>query len=171
MARKYVNYMLVETYKGNSGVEYIFEYHDADSFENLELSLCRQAYGVCFDGDKMVIVFNGKKNIWGLVGGTVEEGETLEQTLQREIREESNMEVISFLPIGYQKMIDTRDRSFVYQLRYVCNVCPYGPFVEDPADSVTKITAIDPSEYKRYFDWGSIGEHIIKRAVELKKNL
>ncbi len=27
---------------------------------------------------------------------------------------------------------------------------------------------IDPKEYKKYFDWGEIGDRIINRAVELK---
>ena len=39
-------------------MEYIFEYSDADSFENLDYERVRQAYGVCFYGDKMVILAN-----------------------------------------------------------------------------------------------------------------
>lgn len=159
---------ITENYKGKSGVEYIFEYSDADSFDHLEYSKCRQAYGVCPFGDKMVIGYGGKKQNWGLIGGTIEEGETFEETLKREIQEESNMEVLSQKPIGYQKMIDTRDGSFVYQLRYVCEVRPYGPFVSDPADSITEIKLINPTEYKKYFDWGKIGERIITRALEIR---
>jgi 8-oxo-dGTP pyrophosphatase MutT (NUDIX family) len=162
---------IVEKYLGVSGVEYIFEYSDADSFGHLDYSKCRQAYGVCFSGDEIIIGYGGHKNMWGLIGGTIEEGETFEQTLAREIQEESNMEVLSCKPIGYQKMIDTRDESFVYQLRYACTVRPYGPFVEDPAGSVTEIKLIDPKEYKKYFDWGQIGERIIQRALELKEKL
>lgn len=159
---------LINKYKGHAGVEYIFEYSDKDSFDDLDISKCTQAYGVCFYEDKIVIGYNGKKKTWGLVGGTIEKGETLEQTLVREIQEESNMEVLSCLPIGYQKVIDTRDNSFYYQLRYVCLVQPYGPFVSDPADSITEIKLINPMEYKEYFDWGSIGDRIVGRALELK---
>lgn len=163
--------ILTEHYKGKSGVEYIFEYSDADSFDNLDHSKCRQAYGVCFCGNDMVIGFGGKKNDWGLIGGTVESGETLEETLKREIKEESNMEVLKAIPVGYQKMIDTRDGSWVYQLRYACKVRPYGPFLGDPAGSITEIKLIKPEDYKKYFDWGKIGERIIRRAVELKSRL
>lgn len=162
---------ITEHYTGKSGVEYIFEYTDMDSFESLEPALCRQMYGVCFCGDQMVIGFGGKKQAWGLIGGTVEAGETFEQTLVREIQEESNMEVLTSVPIGAQKMIDTRDGSFVYQLRYACLVRPYGPFVSDPADSVTEIKLINPADYKQYFDWGEIGERIMERAMELKSKL
>lgn len=162
---------LTNNYRGPTGVEYIFEYSDADSFDDLDISKCTQTYGVCFFDNKIVIGFDGKQKIWGLVGGTIEKGETLKQTLTREVQEESNMEVLSFLPIGVQKVIDTRDNSFCYQLRYVCSVQPYGPFVSDPADSIAEIKLINPADYKQYFDWGSIGERIIERALELKKRL
>ena len=163
--------MITEKYEGKSGVEYIFEYSDADSFAHLDYSRCRQAYAVCFCDDRMVIGYGGHKNSWGLIGGTIEEGENFEQTLRREIQEESNMEVLKLLPVGYQKMTDTRDNSFIYQLRYVCTARPYGPFVSDPAGSITEIKLIDPKDYKQYFDWGKIGERIIERALELRSKL
>jgi len=153
------------------GVKYVVEYSDADSFDDLDKSKCTQTYGVCFYDDKMVVAHNGHKDTWGLVGGTIEKGETFEETLRRETREESNMEVISFKPIGYQKVTDTRDTSEIYQLRYVCIVQPYGPFVGDPAGAVTEIKLIDPKDYKQYFDWGEIGERIVERSIELKEKL
>ena len=158
-----------EDYIGMNGVKYIFDYSDSDSFGDLEYFKCRQVYSVCLCGGKMVIGYGGQKMNWGLIGGTIENGETFEQTLKREIREESNMEVLKFLPIGYQKVTDTRDGSFIYQLRYVCSARPYGPFVSDPAGSITEIKLIDPKEYKQYFDWGKIGDRIINRAIRLRK--
>lgn len=162
---------ITEKYKGHSGVDYIFEYSDTDSFDDLDKTRCTQTYAVCFCGDQIVIVHNGKKNTWGLVGGTIEKGESFEETLKREIQEESNMEVILFLPVGYQKVIDTRDNSFVYQLRYVCTARPYGEFISDPAGTITEIKLIDTKDYKKYFDWGEIGERIIKRAEELVEKI
>ena len=162
---------ITENYIGNSKVKYIFEYEDVDSFADLDSDKCRQAYGVCFCDNRLVIGYGGKKQDWGLIGGTIEAGETFEQTLKREIQEESNMEVLKASPIGYQKVIDTRDDSYIYQLRYSCLVKPHGPFVLDPAGSVTEIKLIDSSEYKQYFDWGKIGERIIERALELKGKL
>lgn len=159
-----------EEWTGRSGEKYVFEYSDADSFDILDSSLCRQVYAVCFCDNKMVIGCGPQKwneDGWGLLGGGIEKGETFEETLKREIQEESNMKVLSYLPIGYQKVINTKDASYVYQLRYVCKVKPFGPFVSDPAGSITEIKLINPSEYKKYFNWGKIGERIISRAVEL----
>lgn len=162
---------LINNYKGKSGVEYIFEYSDTDSFDKLDKTKCTQTYGVCFCDGKMIIGYGGQKQSWGLIGGTIEKGETFEETLKRELKEESNMEVLSFLPLGYQKVTDTRDNSFVYQLRYVCKTKPFGPFVSDPADAITEIKLIDPKDYKQYFDWGSIGDRIIERVIELLPKL
>ena len=167
---------ITEKYHGNSGVDYIFEYSDADSFDHLDPSRCRQAYGVCFCGDEIVLGYGGKKKNWGLIGGSIEKGEAFEQTLKREIQEESNMEVLAHLPVGYQKVTDTRDNSFFYQLRYVCTARPYGPFTVDSGEGMSQvgiieIKLVDPLKYKDYFDWGEIGERIISRAIELKPKL
>ncbi len=150
------------------------EYNDADSFDDLDDSFCKQSYGICFYEDKLVIVFGffgGKEREWGFIGGKREEGETFEETLRREIKEESNMEVLYFLPIGYQKVTNTTDKSFKYELRYVCKVKPFGPFVSDPAGVVTEIKYIDPKDYKKYVNWGKIGDRLVTRALELLPKL
>ncbi len=162
---------ITSQYLGYSGVAYTFKYEDADSFDQLPYDQCRQTYAVCFWENKIVIVMHGKKNHWGLVGGTIEKGEMLEETLKREIAEESNMEMLSCLPIGYQKVIDNRDGSYFYQLRYVAIVKPKGQFIADPAGDITEIKLIDIDDYKKYFDWGEIGERIIERAKEILPGL
>lgn len=160
-----------QEYVGKSGVKYIFEYEDADSFERLPKGICKQCWAVCFLGDQMVIAYAANKQTWGLVGGTIEKGESFEETLKREIKEESNMEVLRYLPLGYQKVTDTRDGKVIYQLRFVCTVQPYGDFLSDPAGIVTEIKLIDPKEYTRYFNWGKISDRIVERALDLKKKL
>ncbi len=164
--------MIEEEFIGYSGIVYTMQYDDCDDFSILPHSECRQIYGVCFtDEEKVVIVHNGNKDTWGLVGGTIEDGESLDETFRREIQEESNMEVLTWKPIGYQKVIDTRDGSYFFQLRVAAKVQPYGPFEGDPAGSIDKIVIIDPKEYKKYFDWKKIGERIFERAEELLKTL
>ena len=161
------NMKIISPYVGYSGVPYTFEYEDADSFDQLPYDKCRQVYAVCFVDNKMLIVLHEQKNHWGLIGGTIEEGETFEETLKREIQEESNMEMLWCKPVGHQKVVDSRDGSFIYQLRYVATAKPYGPFESDPANAVTEIKLIYPTNYKEYFDWGEIGDRIIELAKEL----
>jgi len=140
-------------------------YNDADSFENLRKEKVTQVYGVCFVGEKMLVVHNEKH--WSLVGGTLESGETFEECLKREIQEESNMKVLEFLPIGYQEVICNGEK--IYQIRYACAVALYGDFVSDPAGSVTEIKLIEPSEYKQYFNWGDVGDRLVACALKVKQ--
>ena len=164
--------LITKEYIGAAEVTYIFEYFECDSFEDLPQDEIKQCYAVAFNGDKIVIVHNGKKDTWGLVGGSVEEGEKIEETLIREIKEESNMKVISYKPIGYQKVTDTRGiQKPFYQLRYFAIVEPYGLFESDPDLTIDRIAEIDPGEHKKYFDWFEIGDSIIKRGIELKSKI
>lgn len=162
---------IVSEYVGRSGVTYNFEYSDCDDFSVLPFELCTQVYGVCFYGNQMIIGYGGVKQDWGLIGGTIELGETFDQTFHREILEESNMKVLKNKPVGYQKVTDTRDGKIFYQLRYVAIVEPYGPFISDPAGSITEIKLIHPNEVKKYFNWGAIGDRIIERSLELLPTL
>ncbi len=162
-----MNEPIIQSHITPEGENLVLEYRDADSFEDLAYLLCRQVYGVCFCDDKVVIGYRGKKNYWGFIGGSIEKGETFEQTLRREVKEESNMEVLSFAPIGYQKVTDPKNDSFFYQLRYVCRVKPYGPFERDADGSITEIKLINPLDIKKHFDWGKIWERITDRALEI----
>ncbi|MCK5286027.1 MAG: NUDIX hydrolase [Candidatus Pacebacteria bacterium] len=163
-------FIVSEKYLGNAGVEYIFEYYECDSFSHLSQEKIKQCYAVAFYKGKIVIVHNEEQDTWGLVGGSVEEGEDPNETLVREIKEESNMKVIDFKAIGCQKVIDTRGiQEPFYQLRYFANLEKIGEFKNDPDGSVDKILLINPKDYKKYFDWGEIGEKIIDRGIELNK--
>ena len=43
-----------ESYKPSNG-EVVFEYSDADSFDNLDPALVKQCYGICFCDGKLLI--------------------------------------------------------------------------------------------------------------------
>ncbi len=150
------------------GKTYKLIYKDADTFDNLPHKQCMQCYGICFYKDKIVV---GRRNQghWGPIGGGIEKGEAFEETIKREVIEESNMRVLSFLPIGYQE-VEKDNGIVIYQLRYVCKVEPIGKFGKDPdPKGITEIKLINPEDYKKYFDWGKVGERIMERALELKK--
>lgn len=148
------------------GKTFQFKYWEVNSFDDLELEKIKQIYGVCLCSGKMVVVLNGKAGTWGLVGGTREQGESVEETLIREIREESNTKVLAWKPVGVQQVTDP-DGNVYYQLRAMCLVESLGDFEVDPAGTIIELKMIDPKEYKNYFDWGEIGENIIQRALLL----
>lgn len=151
------------------GKNYTVEYEDCDDWSNLPDELCTQIYGVCFLDGKIIIGLHGDVSNphWKIIGGTREKGESVEETLVREILEESNMDVLEQKPIGYQK-VTSEDGRVEYQLRIWCRVKPRGSFVSDPDFGVKEIKLIDPRDYRQYFDWGDIGDRIMERAMEIE---
>lgn len=161
---------LTNNYTNVHGRKYMFEYFENDSFDHLPQDECKQVMGFAFHKDKMILVNNVlRPDRFIPLGGSVEEGEKTDDAIIREIKEESNMKVLNFEPIGYQKVTceDGADKPF-YQLRYFCIVEPYGPFEGDPDGDVTEVLEIDPQDYKKYFDWGEIGDKIMAKVLKIK---
>src|SRR3989344_2628502 len=59
----------------DDGVVAYIKYEDADSFDDLLSKNVTQSYGICFYGDKLVIVYHKKKDHWTHIGGSIEKGE------------------------------------------------------------------------------------------------
>ncbi len=112
-----------------------------------------------------MLVYSKEKDRWSPPGGSVEEEENPEEAVVREVLEETNMEVLYKELIGYQD-IYLSDET-VRQVRYFCKVRPLGDFVSDPDGDITEIKLIDLSKYREYFDWKEIGDHVIKRSLEV----
>lgn len=167
---------IISEYKSLSGEIYRFEYFEADSVKYLQQDRILQVLITAFHNDKLLIVNNvnkSHKNIYyGLVGGSVERGESPEECLVRELKEESNMRPIDYKLIGFQKClnISNPEKPVEYQLRYFALVEPIGEFRPDcdPDGDVTELLEIEPKDYREYFDWGEVGELIIKKALEMK---
>jgi ADP-ribose pyrophosphatase YjhB (NUDIX family) len=166
---------MTNTYHGRSGEDYYFEYYESDSLEHLPKEQLSQVGLMAFHNDKLLIVDNTEKpGTWSPISGSIELGETPEECLPRELQEESNMRVIEYKFIGYQKCKNLSDptKPDEYQLRYFARVEPIGPFTPDcdPDGDVTELLEIDPNDYKKYFDWGEIGDVIMTRALRFLNN-
>lgn len=144
-------------------------YRENDPLKGLDGKILQGVHAYCFCGDKLVVVYSEAKKYWTPPGGGIEPGETYEQAVAREVKEETNMNVISQKLIGYQDIYEN-DRV-VRQTRSVCIVEPIGEFKSDPDGDITEIKLINPSDYKKYFDWGVIGDRIMEQASEIKKTI
>lgn len=163
---------LKNIYTDKNGKKYIFEYIEVDSFDNLDQNKVKQVIAFAFHKDKLVLVNNVRRpGEYIPLGGSVEIGENGDDSLIREVKEESNMEVLEHKPLGYQIVIDEEGKDEPYfQLRYYCKVIPYGPFEGDPDGDVTEVLEIEPNDYKKYFDWGEIGDALMNKALKIKHN-
>jgi len=75
-------------------------------------------HSICFYENKMLVVFEGKKKRWGPPGGGIEKGETYEQAVIREIKEESNMKVLYQKCIGYADVTDASGKKLRGRLEF-----------------------------------------------------
>ena len=144
-------------------------YREGDPHQNLEGKILQGVHAFCLCGDELVVVYAANKGYWTPPGGGIENGESYEEAVIREVKEETNMKVLKQKLIGYQDIYE-KDR-IVRQIRSVCIVEPYGSFVSDPDGDITEIKLIDPKDYKKYFDWGEIGDRIMERAIILQRTL
>jgi 8-oxo-dGTP diphosphatase len=144
-------------------------YRDLDTVEEIADKKVDGVHAYCFCDDKLVLVYAEKKGYWTPAGGAIELGESIEEAVIREVKEETNMKVLKQKIIGYQEVFEP-DRIHT-QTRSVCIVEPYGPFISDPDGDITEIKLIDREDYKKYFDWGEVGDYIMQRALELLKDI
>lgn len=121
-----------------------------------------------FCNKKLVLVYDANKDKWTPPGGSREIGETVKEATEREVKEEANMRVLFYQNIGYQKIYEPHRTTI--QTRSFCIVEPISDFISDPDGDITEIRLIDPSEYKKYFDWGIVGDEVMKEILTNKLN-
>jgi len=156
------------TYTDSNGekIDYIY-YEGVDPMKDLKGKNLKGVHAFCLCGDKFVLVYANKTKKWTPPGGGIEKGETYEEAVIREVKEESNMKVLHQELIGFCDFYEPT--GITRTTRSFCIVEPYGPFVSDPDGDITEIKLIDPKDYKEYFYWQSVGDRIMKKAVELNK--
>ena len=100
---------------------------------------------------------------FNLPGGRTEPGETIEQTIAREMIEECNMHVIEWQPLGYQHLTEP-DGKQIFQFRVYAKLEKIGEFVNDPGGGVIKNTMVYLSQVNSLIKYGEIGERMVKLA-------
>ena len=103
-----------------------------------------------------------------LPGGGVKFNESIIQTISREAKEELNMAIISWFPLGYQKVYNNQGNTG-YQLRVYAKLKKLGEFTNDPDGSVIGYELIDIEELNNHIHYGEIGDFFIAQTKHLYK--
>ena len=148
--------------------EYRFDVFISNRFDKLKD--VKQVYGLVLSEDKkqIILVFT-KAGMWMLPGGGVESGETLLDTLAREVKEETNrdVEISTAQPLYYQKVykkIEEGEWKFSgIQARFSVIVKNDLEFEADPDNGdVIEAKWIKIDELEKYLNWGETNEMIKK---------
>jgi 8-oxo-dGTP diphosphatase len=130
-----------------------------------------QAYGICFTGDGLIVLgacdsHDGR--YWNLLGGGVEQGETLEDCLVREVMEEGCARVVESRYIGCQRVDDpdhpAGPRRY-YQTRFWARVelLPW-----EPRHEIDERRLVRPEDFLQTLTWGSAPTAAFILAAGLK---
>ncbi|HXK52834.1 NUDIX domain-containing protein [Candidatus Nomurabacteria bacterium] len=141
-----------------------------------------QVYGLCFTQDGQVLIIRnplkaGTFTPWYLPGGTTEKGEKPEETLNREIREEADIEITNLKLLGAQEVFypnnpNKEKGDHYYQVRYFALISKTNPQTIDPHDGgIVELKYIDPKDFTKYVEWGEIGQELINLATKEFKKL
>lgn len=133
-----------------------------DIFDNIT-----QAYGICMTQDgKAMIVQSPKTKLWILPGGTLEEGETPEETLHRKVDEEADISITNLKLLGGQR-VRKNEEPYVDQLRYTAWITEIREQTPDPdTNTIGERKLVALKELNTYLNWGTVGEYLQEQAIQ-----
>jgi ADP-ribose pyrophosphatase YjhB (NUDIX family) len=112
-----------------------------------------QALGICFTGDHRIVLVTWDGEHWSLPGGRPEPGETLEEALVREVREEACARVARCRYLGCQRVEELDgDRAAYYQTRFWAAV-ELDEFRPEHEMSARRLVA--PEQFRATLFWGA----------------
>jgi len=125
------------------------------------------------DIDGKVPIVNYEDGHSNLPGGKTEPGETVDQTIAREIDEELKMKVLSWEPLGYQEWIETETNSKKIQLRVYAKLAKEEDFNNDPGGLVIGHSLVSLDELNSKINYLEIGDHMVEsvKAIKSKESI
>lgn len=144
-----------------SGETIFADWYDISSLTELPDVDWQQVYVIGNVNGQIPVVHYKNSDDCNLPGGKFDKpGDTIERVLEREMREELNMRVISWRPIGYHYLTSKRFGNS-YQLRIYAKLDIIGKFVSDPGGNVIDHSLVPINELNSVIKYGDIGERIV----------
>jgi len=135
-----------------------------------------QVYGIVFnDKGEILIARESSDGKWQLPGGKPEKGETIEETLKRELLEEVDVKAGEIHPLGAQKTEmpgnpNKNEGDIFYQIRCVVELGELLPQTPDPdRGNVWERIFVPAERITDYIKWGEVGNAMFADAIKLWK--
>jgi hypothetical protein len=139
------------------------EWYDVSKKEDIPDLPWQQVYVVGdFEGKVPIVTYLDAQD--NLPGGKTEPGESLEQTMFREIEEETNMQVLGWEPLGYQACTRRDTGETFYQFRAYAKLEKIGEFVNDPDGKVLGYKVVELETMNDYIGYGVVGDRLAINA-------
>lgn len=146
-------------YEGKMIVEW-FDVFDKDKIPDFDW---QQVYVIGnINGKVPVVMYENKGD--NLPGGKTEPGESLNETILREIEEELNMGVISWEPLGYQRLTRPWGETPTYQFRAYAKLEKLNDFINDPGGSVIGYKLVKLDDLNKFINYGIVGNRLIESS-------
>ena len=145
---------------------YLYTWHPTQDIRNIQPVTHIEC--VVFNNQSQILVMNeyGK---WSIPGGAPNEGESFEEAISREVKEEVNVLLSSLKLIGYQEIVrqDKYEDTF-YHLVYAGVLDKLLPRKIDPeAGVIHEIKFVDTLQVTEYVKWGKTGAAMFNDAISL----
>jgi 8-oxo-dGTP pyrophosphatase MutT (NUDIX family) len=130
--------------------------------------LVTQALGLCFTADGLVVMVTWDGRQWSFPGGTVEDGESVEQALVREVAEEACARVVRSRYLASQHVADPLNpdgRPSYYQTRWWARV-ELDPW--QPQDEMISRRLVAPNQVLDVLSWRrkEIAHRLLQLALD-----
>jgi hypothetical protein len=135
------------------------KWYDVLKKEDIPDLMWQQVYIVGnFKGKVPIVTYPDAQD--NLPGGKTEHGESLEQTMSREVEEETNMQILSWEPLGYQTCIHRETGETFYQFRAYAKLEKIGEFIDDPGGNILGYKLVELEAMNNYIGYGAIGDRL-----------
>lgn len=99
------------------------------------------------DGDKVLITRSEGDTLWDLPGGRIHEGESLEEAISREVKEELGIEIVVKRLLCSEQSLHRKDEKFILFVIFEAALADPENISFVPSEESEEIRWIDRNEY------------------------